>query len=79
IFAEGNVVLALDRHRPAPTYCSGIQVLNPALINRITRDEGDFTALWRQLISQRRLMVSSVKPHRWFSVDTMADLKRARG
>jgi NDP-sugar pyrophosphorylase family protein len=77
IFAEEGVVTALDRHRPAETYCSGIQVVNPRRINALTRDEGDFTALWRQLIEQRLLMVSSVRPRRWFSVDTVADLMRA--
>ena len=77
IFSEGNVVTALDRHRPAPTYCSGIQVVNPRQINLCTREEGDFGSVWRQLIARRQLLVSSVQPDHWFSVDTMADLRRA--
>jgi NDP-sugar pyrophosphorylase family protein len=76
IFAEGNVVTSLDRHRVAPVYCSGIQVLNPRQLNLSVRDDGDFTSVWNQLIGQRRLLVASVAPDRWFSVDTLSDLHR---
>jgi len=76
VFHEGNVVTALDRHRCADTYCSGIQVLNPVRINQLTSDHGNFTEVWRQLIQRRLLRVSTVKPQRWFSVDTVADLLR---
>ena len=79
IFAEKGVVTALDRHRRAETYCSGIQVLNPKRITQLTQDAGDFNAVWAQLIQQRHLRVSAVRPQRWFSIDTVADLMRADG
>jgi hypothetical protein len=31
--------------------------------------------VWAQLIAKRQLFVSSVRPTRWISVDTVADLK----
>ena len=78
IFHEGNVVTELNRHKPAPTYCSGIQVLNPRKTQKFAPAEGDFNSVWAQLIKARQLFVSSVRPSRWFSVDTVADLQRYR-
>jgi len=78
IRAEGTVVTNLARHEPSDLYCSGIQVLNPAAINRTTKDKGDFYAVWRQLIDQRQLRVSRIHPTSWFSVDTIHDLERLK-
>jgi NDP-sugar pyrophosphorylase family protein len=78
IFHQGNVVTELNRHKPAAAYCSGIQVLNPTKVQRFAPDEGDFTRVWAQLIAKRQLFVSSIQPSKWFSVDTVADLKRYR-
>lgn len=73
--SQGHV-LSLSRDVPQPTYCSGIQVLNPALVRRLTTPSENFTDLWPQLMRQRQLKVSSVYPDRWFSVDTIDDLER---
>ena len=75
IFHDGPVVTALDRSRPAETYCSGIQVLNPRKVIALTSGDGDFTTVWNELIAKRMLMVSSVRPKKWFSVDTIAHLE----
>lgn len=77
IFREGNVVTALDRRRPSEIYCSGVQVLNPAEVNRTLPPSDDFYDVWAGLIAMRRLMVSSVYPKRWFSVDTVEQLAQA--
>lgn len=74
IFHEGHRVTALDRSMPAEMYCSGIQILNPRRVNELTSDEGDFYAVWRQLIEREQLMVSSVYPKKWISVDTWQQL-----
>jgi NDP-sugar pyrophosphorylase family protein len=76
IFHQDNVVTALDRHRPSELYCSGIQILNPAEINRRTHEGADFYALWNQLIIQKQLIMSRVYPKRWISIDTMDQLSR---
>lgn len=75
IFHDGPIVQALDRNRPAETYCSGIQVLNPARVAELTSDEGDFMTIWQELIAKQLLLVSSVRPSKWFSVDTLEDLQ----
>ena len=80
IFHERDVVTAVDRHRPSASYASGIQILNPRSVNLATRgapDIYDFYDVWRQLIAQRLLFVSSVYPKQWISIDTVAQLEAA--
>jgi NDP-sugar pyrophosphorylase family protein len=75
IFHDADyVVTAVDRHRPAPIYASGVQVLNPARVGALTRDGGDFYSIWSQLIAKRLLLVSPVRPTKWFTVDTAEQL-----
>jgi NDP-sugar pyrophosphorylase family protein len=75
IFHENQVITRLDRHEPAPTYCSGIQVVNPRLIRSMTEEVEDFESLWHQLMPQGQLRAGRVYPKRWFSVDTLEQLK----
>lgn len=77
VFHEGPVVTALARDRPAPTYASGIQILNPARVAELSGRAEDFGQIWQSLIEKRALYVSSVKPRRWFSCDTLEHLDRA--
>ncbi len=74
IFHDGSIVTRLDRHEPSNIYCSGIQVLNPARVNRLTREDGDFYSLWNQLIEQKQLCISTIYPKKWFTVDTLEHL-----
>jgi NDP-sugar pyrophosphorylase family protein len=79
IFHQRQIVTEVNRNRPTDIYCSGIQVLNPRKINELTRDEGDFYSVWSQLIAKRLLMVSSVYPKMWISVDTVDQLNSLNG
>lgn len=74
IFHENHFVTELNRNRPSEMYCSGIQILNPAKVNRLTREGEDFYSVWQQLIEHKQLMSSSVYPKKWFTVDTVAQL-----
>jgi len=74
IFHEDYVVTGLSRTEPSEIYCSGIQILNPARVNELTTNEGDFYSVWSQLIAQRQLSVSSIYPKRWLAVDTVEQL-----
>jgi NDP-sugar pyrophosphorylase family protein len=76
IHHERNLVLKLDRNDPAPTYCSGIQVLNPHKINQLMKPVEDFGDLWSQLIQINQLFSSSVLPDKWFTVDTLEQLSK---
>ena len=77
IFHENNRVTELNRHKPSDIYCSGIQLLNPAAMNRLCKETEDFYSLWKQLIEQNLLFCSNVYPKKWFTIDTMAQLEAA--
>jgi NDP-sugar pyrophosphorylase family protein len=74
IFQENHVVTEISRLRETDIYCSGIQILNPCRLNRITEEGESFYDVWQQLIVQKQLMVSSVYPKKWFAVDTLEQL-----
>lgn len=74
IFHENHVVTELNRYKQSAIYCSGIQILNPAKVNRMTVEGEDFYSVWQQLIAKKELKSSSVYPKRWFAVDTMKQL-----
>lgn len=80
IFHDDGVVTALDRNRPSDIYCSGIQILNPARAAAVARlsEQDEFYAVWDALMKERQLKVSRVLPRKWFSVDTLVDLAKAR-
>ena len=77
IFHDNQVITRLTRDEPAPVYACGIQVLNPARISRATAPNGDFNAIWTELMARRELLVARVQPRRWYSVDTPEHLDRA--
>jgi NDP-sugar pyrophosphorylase family protein len=74
IFQEDGIVTRLDRNNRSDKYCSGIQVVNPAMINEATLPHENFYGVWEQLISQRQVCCSSIYPKRWFAVDTFEQL-----
>ena len=74
IFQENHIVTEINRLREADIYCSGIQLLNPHRLNQITEEGESFYDVWRQLIVQKQLTVSSVYPKKWFAVDTLEQL-----
>jgi NDP-sugar pyrophosphorylase family protein len=77
IFHKENVVTELNRHKPSALYCSGIQIINPAKVNRLAAEGKDFYAVWDQLIAVEQLIMSRVYPKDWISVDTVEQLGRA--
>jgi len=74
IFHNNYKVWKIDRNNPTSIYCSGIQIINPFQVQRITKNQGDFYDIWGQLIDQGQLWVSSVLPDKWFSIDTLEHL-----
>lgn len=74
IFHNNNCVTELNRQKPSDIYCSGIQVLNPASINKCCSTADDFYAVWLELIEQKQLYSSTVYPKKWYAVDTLEQL-----
>lgn len=79
IFQENNVVTELSRTKVSGIYCSGIQILNPAAVNRLTHPTDNFYQLWSELIAQQQLYCSTIYPSRWTAIDTMEQLKNLSG
>jgi NDP-sugar pyrophosphorylase family protein len=77
IVCDGNVVLQLDRQVKTDLLCSGIQIMNPSLTNRLTVADEDFVGLWRQLIPQKQVLASRIYPKQWFAADTLRQLDDA--
>jgi NDP-sugar pyrophosphorylase family protein len=75
VFQQDHVVTEISRDKKADIYCSGIQILNPRVVNAVTEERDTFYEVWNQLIAARRLMVSSVYPRKWFAVDTVEQLR----
>jgi NDP-sugar pyrophosphorylase family protein len=76
IHHKNNLVFELDRNKPAESYCSGIQILNPKNINSVMEEKDDFNEVWKELMDTKNLFVSSVYPDKWFTVDTMESLNQ---
>lgn len=74
VFHKDHLVTEISRLKQTDVYCSGIQVVNPCRLNRITSEGNSFYDVWRQLINQQQLFVSSVYPKKWFAVDTIEQL-----
>jgi NDP-sugar pyrophosphorylase family protein len=74
VFHREGVVTEIAREKPSDIYCSGIQILNPAYVNKLTTEGESFYDVWRQLIERQLLMVSSVYPDKWYAVDTLENL-----
>jgi NDP-sugar pyrophosphorylase family protein len=74
VFTEGHVVTEISRVRQTDLYCSGIQVLNPHRLARMTEEGESFYDVWQQLIMMKQLFVSFVYPKKWFAVDTIEQL-----
>ncbi|CAB1084212.1 nucleotidyl transferase [Alkalispirochaeta odontotermitis] len=76
---DRNLVLELSREKPTDSYCSGIQIINPNKINRITRATEDFYHLWNELIEKKEVYASRIFPKQWFAVDTIEQLSILNG
>jgi NDP-sugar pyrophosphorylase family protein len=74
VFHEDGIVTRVSRDDPAPTYCSGIQVINPTRIRALVGAVEDFGEVWRALIPLGELRASQTYPKRWFAIDTMQQL-----
>lgn len=71
-----GLVTGISRLLFSGIYSSGIQVLNPAMMNAMASGECDFLALWQKLISVRQLFASGNYPYHWFSINTAAQLQQ---
>lgn len=75
IFKENNIIKSLTRTKFARTYCSGVQIINPFLINKLTVPTDNWYAMWNQLIDKELLYCSNNSPENWLAFDTIEQLR----
>ncbi len=73
---EKKRVSKLSRNEKTDIYCSGIQIINPAKINRLVKPVENFYEVWNSLIDQKELYCSEVYPDKWYAVDTLDQLRK---
>lgn len=78
IFQKNNIVTKLDRNELSDYYCSGVQILNPNKINKLTNETEDFYSVWSQLIEIRELYASTLLPKRWYAIDNLEQLEKIK-
>jgi NDP-sugar pyrophosphorylase family protein len=75
IFEKNQVVYKLCRASASDKYCSGIQIINPFIINKIIDPVEDFNEVWSKLIVEKELKCAPVYDKPWYSVDTIEQLE----
>ena len=75
IHSKNNIINKLSRKVQSDIYCSGIQIINPYKINQTIKKTEDFNILWKRLIIKKKLLVSSIIPKKWFTIDNIKQLK----
>jgi NDP-sugar pyrophosphorylase family protein len=76
IFSNKNKIYKIIRKQKSNLYASGIQILNPYLINKITKKTEDFQAIWRQLIKKNKLYHTDIYKKKWLAIDSISHLKK---
>lgn len=74
IYGKDGIVHTMSRETPTEIYCSGIQVINPFMINKMVKECDDFYHVWERLILHKQLYYSTVYPERWHTVNTIRNL-----
>ena len=69
-----GLVTKLDRKQNTGIYASGIQIINPHRVNKLTKAEDNFNNVWKQLISLKQLYLLDVKPSAWQAYDNIKDV-----
>jgi NDP-sugar pyrophosphorylase family protein len=74
ITASNNIITKLDRKKNTGIYASGVQIINPYSVNKLTKAEDNFSNVWNQLISQKQLHLLDIKPDTWQAYDNIKDI-----
>ena len=73
---EQQIVRRIDRHDRSDLYCTGIQIADPAKINRLTTPCEGFYDVWSQLIAKGEVAFSRIRTRTWYAVDTLEQLQQ---
>lgn len=74
IKVDNNIVTTINREKNSNLYASGIQILNPKMINHLINETDDFYKIWEELIKSKQLYCSNIKLSKWKSYDSIEDI-----
>ena len=75
---KNNIITSISRSVKSDIYCTGIQVINPFKINEIVKPTENFYMIWNKLIGMKKLLVSDVRPKKWFTIDNLVQLDKIK-
>lgn len=75
IHHSNNLITDISRKNKSDLYCSGIQIINPYKINKITSIENNFMKVWHQLIKLKQIKRTKYILKKWYAVDNLLQLK----
>lgn len=71
-----NKITAIGPRITSSLLASGLQVIIPSVFPKRKGVLEDFSEVWADLISQKELNLSQIRPDSWVAIDTPADLAR---
>lgn len=74
LMVEDSRVKSIERGNRTGLYASGIQILNPQMINKLTPKADNFYKVWSNLIKVNQLYATSIMPTQWKIYDCLKDL-----
>lgn len=77
-FVEYNItnnITNLTREKTTNRYCSGLQIINPYMVNNITKKCDNFYDVWKQLMDVGHLKISNITPNKWRCYDNIEQTK----
>jgi len=74
IFSENSIITKIVRGESSNLHASGIQILNPYLVNKECEGFSNFYDVWNCLIRKKMLYMTSISPREWKVYDSLNDL-----
>jgi len=74
IYDDYNRIESLSRAVTSPLYASGLQVINPAKVNKLCQEEENFNDVWSQLYETNNLKISTIHPKKWMAYDNLKQI-----
>jgi NDP-sugar pyrophosphorylase family protein len=72
---KNNNIISLSRTIKTRQYCSGLQIINPYKVNKLSEPYNNFYSVWNYLIEKKEIKLSGISPDFWNSYDEINQIK----
>lgn len=73
-YNDFGVINSLSRDEISPLYASGMQVINPAKLQRMAKNDNNFNEVWRSMYASNEFKISSMHPISWMAYDDIKQI-----